>query len=376
MPGIEVSQLKKQFGAFVAVHQVDLEAKPGEMLTLLGPSGCGKTTTLRMIAGLEDPSAGTIRAGARTIFDSAKAVNVPTENRGLGMVFQSYAIWPHMTVAENVAFPLKMRSVPKAQTAELVRDVLKMVGLDGLESKPATRLSGGQQQRIAFARALVFKPDLLLLDEPLSNLDAKLREHMRFELKMMKRNLDVTSIYVTHDQEEALTLSDRIVVMNRGRVEQIGTPEEIYDQPATRFVAEFIGKANMIALAPGAVRQNGGAAVDVPTFDGHLRIVVHEDRIRPEGPGKGDAATAAQASAGHLFIRPEKINLCSERGAGDGVWVPGRIKDKAYVGDRHDILVDINDAATIRVSAPTGTSWSIGDAAYLGFAERDLALYV
>ena len=374
MSGIEVRQLKKQFGAFIAVNDVDLEAKSGEMLTLLGPSGCGKTTTLRMIAGLEEPSGGVIRAGTRTIYDSAKRTNVPTENRGLGMVFQSYAIWPHMTVAENVAFPLKMRGVPKNERTDLVRDVLKMVGLDGLESKSATRLSGGQQQRIAFARALVFKPDLLLLDEPLSNLDAKLREHMRFELKMMKRDLDVTSIYVTHDQEEALTLSDRIVVMNRGRVEQIGTPEEIYDQPATRFVADFIGKANMIALAPGAVSRNGEAAVDVPTFDGPLRIVVRKERIRAEN-GAG-AASSASVSAGHLFIRPEKISLCSERSGEGNVWIPGRIRDKAYVGDRHDILVDINDAVTVRVSAPTGAGWSVGDTAYLGFAERDLALYV
>ncbi len=230
MPDIALDNLSKKFGTLVAVDGATLTAADGELLTLLGPSGCGKTTTLRMIAGLEEPSGGSIRIGERVVYDRARGIDVPAEMRGLGMVFQSYAIWPHMTVAENIAYPLRMRHVGRAGRRELVDKVLDLVGLAGLGDKPSTLLSGGQQQRVALARALVFEPALLLLDEPLSNLDAKLREQMRFELRIMQQRVGLTAVYVTHDQEEALTLSDRLVVINHGEIEQIGTPIEVYER--------------------------------------------------------------------------------------------------------------------------------------------------
>lgn len=370
MPDIELRQLTKRFGTHVAVDAIDLSAEHGEMLTLLGPSGCGKTTTLRMIAGLEDPDEGTIRAGSKVVFDTDKGVNIPPENRGLGMVFQSYAIWPHMTVAENVAYPLRMRRIPKAQQRDMVRKVLELVGMGGLEDKPATKLSGGQQQRVAFARALVFQPELLLLDEPLSNLDAKLREHMRFELRIMQRELGLTALYVTHDQEEALTLSDRLVVMNGGRIEQIGSPEDIYERPATRFVAEFIGKANMVELPQVAARDRDGAVVDLPTFGQPIRIALPKESLRTDGAaGNGKAA-------GCLFIRPEKIALLANGIAADGrSIVPGKVKERAYVGDHNEYLIAVNDATVLRVKAPAGVNCAIGADVRLGIAPRDIVLY-
>jgi iron(III) transport system ATP-binding protein len=368
MPDIELRRLTKRFGTQVAVDAIDLSAEHGEMLTLLGPSGCGKTTTLRMIAGLEDPDEGTIRAGGRVMFDGAKGINIPPENRGLGMVFQSYAIWPHMTVAENVAYPLRMRRTPRARQREMVKQVLALVGMAGLEDKPATKLSGGQQQRVAFARALVFQPELLLLDEPLSNLDAKLREHMRFELRIMQRQLGLTALYVTHDQEEALTLSDRLVVMNAGRIEQVGTPEDIYERPATRFVAEFIGKANMIELREPAVRERGGAMVYLPTYEEPIRIALPQDSLRVDGRG-GSAAAC-------LFIRPEKIALLTNGAAVDGrSIVPGRVKERAYVGDHNEYLIAVNETTVLRVSAPAGVPVSVGADVRLGIAPGDMVLY-
>ena len=370
MPDIELRGLTKRFGAQVAVDAIDLSAEHGEMLTLLGPSGCGKTTTLRMIAGLEDPDEGTIRAGSKTVFDDAKGINIPPENRGLGMVFQSYAIWPHMTVSENVAYPLRMRHTPKAQQRELVKKVLELVGMGGLEDKPATKLSGGQQQRVAFARALVFQPELLLLDEPLSNLDAKLREHMRFELRMMQRKLGLTALYVTHDQEEALTLSDRLVVMNGGRIEQVGSPEDIYERPATRFVAEFIGKANMVELDEPTVHERNGVMVHLPTYGQPIRIVL------PNGSVRSDGAQANGKTAACLFIRPEKIELLANGAAADGrAIVPGKVTERAYVGDHNEYLIAVNERTTLKVKAPAGTNWSIGADVRLGIAPHDVVLY-
>jgi iron(III) transport system ATP-binding protein len=370
MPDIELRGLTKRFGAQVAVDAINLSAEHGEMLTLLGPSGCGKTTTLRMIAGLEDPDEGTIRAGSKIVFDDAKGINVPPENRGLGMVFQSYAIWPHMTVSQNVAYPLRMRRTPKVQQRELVKKVLELVGMGGLEDKPATKLSGGQQQRVAFARALVFQPELLLLDEPLSNLDAKLREHMRFELRMMQRQLGLTALYVTHDQEEALTLSDRLVVMNGGRIEQVGSPEDIYERPATRFVAEFIGKANMVELDEPASRERDGVMINLPTFGQPIRLVL------PTGSLRTDGAQANGQTVGCLFIRPEKIALLADGAAADGrSVVPGKVKERAYVGDHNEYLIAVNERTTLKVKAPAGMNWPIGADVRLGIAPHDVVLY-
>ena len=234
MSHLVLDGLTKRFGSFTAVEAMDLSVERGEFVSLLGPSGCGKTTTLQMIAGFVPVDSGTIR------LDGSDLGPVAPNRRGLGIVFQSYALFPHMTAAETVAFGLEMRNVPRSERAERVRAALAMVGLAGYEQRHPRRMSGGQQQRVALARALVIKPSVLLLDEPLSNLDAKLREEMQIELRQIQRTIGTTTILVTHDQNEAMSLSDRIVVMSQGRIEQIGTPQEIRNRPATRFVQEFI----------------------------------------------------------------------------------------------------------------------------------------
>jgi iron(III) transport system ATP-binding protein len=239
------------YGGVRVVHGISLAARQGEVVTLLGPSGCGKTTTLRAIAGLEMPDAGRIAICGRPVFDTAGGIDLPPERRGLAMVFQSYAIWPHMTVFENVAFGLRARGTRRTDLAAAVRRALEVVGLAALADRPATRLSGGQQQRVALARAIAVEPGVVLLDEPLSNLDAQLRLAMRAEFKELQRRLGLTAIYVTHDQEEALVLSDRIAVMREGIIEQLATPDEIHHRPATRGVATFVGVRNVLPCAIG-----------------------------------------------------------------------------------------------------------------------------
>src|SRR5437764_9634446 len=241
MAFLELQALTKRFGDAIAVDRPSLTVDKGEFVSLLGPSGCGKTTTLQMIAGFVEPSAGTILLAGRDL------TTIKPAQRGLGIVFQSYALFPHMTAAENVAFGLEMRNVPRGERTERVRAALAMVGLDGDEDRHRRRTSGGHQQRVALARALVIKPSVLLLDEPLSNLDAKLREEMQIELRQIQRTIGTTTILVTHDQNEAMSLSDRIVVMSQGRIEQIGTPQETYEKPASAFVSQFLGKTNDFA---------------------------------------------------------------------------------------------------------------------------------
>jgi ABC-type Fe3+/spermidine/putrescine transport system ATPase subunit len=243
---IEVDRLEIKYGDVPAVRGVSFSVQPGEQLTLLGPSGCGKTTTLRAIAGLEQPSAGVIRIGGAPVYDSSQGINIPAEKRGLSMVFQSYAIWPHMTVFENVAYGLRVRREDKAAIIQKVDRALDMVQMGAYRERGASQLSGGQQQRVALARAFVFQPAVLLFDEPLSNLDAKLRGDMRIELRELQHRLGVTSVYVTHDLEEALAMSDRIVVMREGVIAQIGTPGDIYNHPRNAFVADFVGSANLV----------------------------------------------------------------------------------------------------------------------------------
>ncbi|MCH8096992.1 MAG: ABC transporter ATP-binding protein [Proteobacteria bacterium] len=370
MPDIQLRNLTKRFGSLTAVDGIDLNAEHGEMLTLLGPSGCGKTTTLRMVAGLETPDEGTIHIGEAVAFDGSKGIDVPAERRNLGMVFQSYAIWPHMTVFENVSYPLRMRSRPKKEINERVGNVLKLVGLDGMEDKSATKLSGGQQQRVALARSLVFEPRLLLLDEPLSNLDAKLREHMRVELRVMQKRLGVTALYVTHDQEEALTLSDRLIVMNQGAIEQIGTPREVYECPATRFVAEFMGKANLLDLdgKPEAL-DGGGFAVLLPGFNGTQTLRLGKEAIRTNS---GDGAHC-------LFIRPEKIRIAApgaETAAGEAMHaLRGKVRARTYVGDHYEYLVAINEGMDLRVTAGLDEQWAEGAEVELIIAGKDMFLY-
>ena len=241
------TEYANEHGAAVkAAQDVSFDVPEGKLFTLLGPSGCGKTTTLRSIAGLEKPTAGEIEVAGRFVYSSSKGIFVAPNKRNFGMVFQSYAIWPHMNVFQNVAFPLEVRRLPKKEIRDKVMRVLQAVALDELVDRDATKLSGGQQQRLALARALVMEPKLLLLDEPLSNLDAKLRDRMRSELKRLQRDLNLTTVYVTHDQSEALALSHEIAVMNEGRVVQVGTPRQIYEQPTEKFVADFVGSTNFI----------------------------------------------------------------------------------------------------------------------------------
>src|SRR4051794_5427565 len=258
MPFLALQGLTKRFGDAAAVDDLSLAVEKGEFVSLLGPSGCGKTTTLQMIAGFVEPSAGAIRLGERDLTKVKPAL------RGLGIVFQSYALFPHMTAAENIAFGLEMRGVGKPEQFRRVADALTLVGLDGYADRYPRRMSGGQQQRVALARALVIKPDVLLLDEPLSNLDAKLREEMQIELRQIQRSIGTTTVLVTHDQTEAMALSDRIVVMSKGRIEQIGTPHEAYERPASAFVSQFLGKTNEFsgeidrrAVAPRLVAGSG-----------------------------------------------------------------------------------------------------------------------
>ena len=299
---LEVSNLSKSFKAaggnvVAAMRDVSFVVPKGEMFALLGPSGCGKTTTLRSIAGLETPDGGEIAVAGKPVYSSAKGLRVPPNQRGFGMVFQSYAIWPHMTVAENIAFPLQVpdrkRDYPRKRIKEEIARVLHVVDLEGYEDRKATQLSGGQQQRLALARAIVTAPEVLLLDEPLSNLDAKLRERMRFELKRLQQELHVTTVYVTHDQSEALALAHTIAIMNQGRIVQMGTPRDIYERPADQFVAGFVGVANFVpgtVVGPGA--QPGSQRVD--TEIGAVEIAF---------PGRGAAERVL------LSVRPEHVQI-------------------------------------------------------------------
>jgi len=289
MAYLELDGVGKQFGAQTVVDDFSLEVGKGEFISFLGPSGCGKTTTLQMIAGFLDPSRGAIRLEGKDL------TAVHPAKRGLGIVFQSYALFPHMTAAENVAFGLEMRRVPHAERAERVRAALAMVGLAGYEERHPRRMSGGQQQRVALARALVIRPSVLLLDEPLSNLDAKLREDMQIELRQIQRTLGTTTILVTHDQNEAMSLSDRIVVMSHGRIEQIGTPQETYERPASAFVAQFLGKTNDFAAtidrtaAPARLIAGSWSAAAPVGPSGPVTI-----SVRPERIGFGDSGLAAK----------------------------------------------------------------------------------
>src|SRR5450755_4622070 len=268
-PHIEVDRLELYYGSVPAVRGISFDVLPGEQLTLLGPSGCGKTTTLRAIAGLEQPTAGEIRIAGVPVYSSERRINTPAEKRGLSMVFQSYAIWPHMSVFDNVAYGLRVRQTSAAEITEKVHHALDMVQMRDFATRRAAQLSGGQQQRVAVARAFVFSPSVLLFDEPLSNLDAKLRADMRIELRELQHRLGITSVYVTHDLEEALAMSDRIVVMRDGLIEQTGTPDEIYRLPNSAFVADFVGSANLIRGRHRTDLDTGGL-IALETSAGHI----------------------------------------------------------------------------------------------------------
>jgi iron(III) transport system ATP-binding protein len=320
----------------VAVNHVDLEVKQGEMLTLLGPSGCGKTTTLRCIAGLEKPEEGDILIDGKSMLSQGF---VQPSKRGIGMVFQNYAVWPHMKVLSNVGYGLKLQKIPRPQIREMAHQVLELVGLKGLEERYPSQLSGGQQQRVALARALVRNPKVLLLDEPLSNLDAKLREKMRFEIKSLVKRMGITSVYVTHDQAEAMVISDRIAVMDSGNVAQLGTAEEIYKKPANRFVADFIGTMNFI---PGEV-------VQVLKDSGTVYVQAEfKEKILCQ-TGRLDATT--QGKTVYVSIRPEDVEVLTQPTSARENLFKGTIVHKAYLGNYIYFFVSVN-GTMIRVQVP------------------------
>jgi iron(III) transport system ATP-binding protein len=329
MQKLRVQAARKAFGSLVAVDDVSFEVNPGELVTLLGPSGCGKTTTLRLIAGLEQGDSGEISLDNRVLSDPARNYFVPPEQRSMGMVFQNYAVWPHMTVGENVGFPLRMQGMPRHEIVQRTHKILEIVGLERLEHRPAPLLSGGQQQRVALARALVFEPEVLLLDEPLSNLDTRLREELRFELKELQRRLGITTIMVTHDQKEAMVLSDRIIVMHGGRIEQVGQPVAVYEQPSTPFVLEFLGATNYLGarvVEPRAllVADAGGALLPMPE---------HADWTTGRG--------------GRISFRAEDVTL--ERLSGESQEWAGRIVSAAFLGNQFEYIVQVGGA---RIHAP------------------------
>ena len=352
MSVLELDSVTKRYGALTAVDTVSLTIDHGLLVCLLGPSGCGKTTTLRLIAGFVTPDGGTIRVGGRTI--SAPGSSFPPEQRNMSMIFQSYALWPHMTIAENVAYGLKIRRLPRSEIEARVKSILTVTHLEAMAERYPNELSGGQQQRVALARALVVEPETLLLDEPLSNLDANLREEMRFEIRRLHDEFKYTTVYVTHDQAEAMTTADLIVVMNEGRIEQLGTPEEIYQRPRSEFVAKFIGGTNIFRgrkVAEKLIDCNG--------------LLLH--------CGAGETASAGETA---VSVRLHDIVL-SEGAAEDGRSneASGQVIRQTYLGAHRDYLVVLRDGQQVRVVAPMQVDVAVGSAVRLRFpSERCRAL--
>jgi ABC-type Fe3+/spermidine/putrescine transport system ATPase subunit len=352
MSGVGVRNLVKKYGAVTAVDGINLNIAEGEFIVLLGPSGCGKTTTLRCIAGLEEVTGGEIAMGDRIV--SSPQFSLPPEKREIGMVFQSYAIWPHMTVAENVAFGLKLKKLPKDQIRERVDKALATVGLAQYGDRGASQLSGGQQQRVALARAIVLEPGVLLFDEPLSNLDAKLRERMRFELRQLQKRLGITSIYVTHDQQEAMVIADRVVLMNQGRIDQIGSPVEIYQRPASRFGAEFIGLANIIEAT---VVESGATP-----------------RVRLPGNLVLESATGGYKAGDKVDVmcRPEDLHVSADKLDGSNVF-PAKIQSTFFLGNLADVYVSVGPL-TMRGQLSPPEFWQVGKDVWVRIPREKIVL--
>ncbi|MDO8252162.1 MAG: ABC transporter ATP-binding protein [Rhodoferax sp.] len=351
MEGLTLNKLGRRFGTTPVVNDVDLQLIPGEFVSLLGPSGCGKTTTLRMIAGFINPTSGTIELNGKEL--SAPGGSVPPEKRGMSMVFQSYAVWPNMTVAENVGFGLKIRNVPADELKRRVGEILEVVQMSHLAERYPAELSGGQQQRVALARAVVIRPAVLLLDEPLSNLDANLREEMRYEIKRIHDEFRITSVYVTHDQAEAMVTSDRIAVMNHGRIEQIDTPFTLYARPKTRFVASFIGRTNFLT---------GRRDQDAIAFDGFSVPIA----ALPEPVPDGTHVTVS--------VRPQALSLHRKKPLDQtSPGLSGTIVARAFLGESWDYqFAATGTALELKVVAPPATVFEIGCEVWIGMDHAQL----
>ena len=355
-PALALRDLRKTFGNAVAVDGIDLDVRRGEFLTLLGPSGSGKTTTLRMVAGFMAPTSGSIE------IDGTDMTRVPPYRRDVGMVFQNYALFPHMTAADNVAFPLRMRRRPSAEIKKRVADALELVKLGGYGDRYPRQLSGGQQQRIALARAVVFEPRLLLMDEPLGALDRKLRESLQLEIIRVSRELGATVLYVTHDQEEALVMSDRIAIFSAGRIEQLGSGEDLYDRPASLFVADFIGESNILR---GRYETDGGEGGWMTRDDGRWRV----------GRAAATRAELASGTAAALVVRPERVKIV-DRGAGaDGLNVVDATVDEVlYLGPDTKYQLALGNGQRMAVREPregSGRELQRGDQVRIGWAVED-----
>jgi ABC-type Fe3+/spermidine/putrescine transport system ATPase subunit len=350
MPGVRLERLRKRFGAVIAVDDISVAFRDGELTAVLGPSGCGKTTTLNLIAGFIEPDGGTVHFGDQLIADAARGIMVTSNKRNLGMVFQSYALWPHLSVADNVAYGLRTRRVARAQREEAVRRSLRRVRLEQFSERFPHELSGGQQQRVALARAIAYAPQILLFDEPLSNLDAQLREEMRLELKDLHREIGITSVYVTHDQAEAMSLSDRIVVMGEGKVLQVGSPRELYDEPADVRVARFLGRTNLF----------DAIIVEKEAPVARVRIAGIEALLSCRVP-----ADSRPNMRGSLSVRPEAILVRPADARGPGL--PGRVCAAIYLGSLSQLHVALDIGMTIEVQETTRRTWNVGDAVSVAF---------
>ena len=333
MPEIHVESLVKQFTESRALDDVSFRVAEGELFTLLGPSGCGKSTTLMSIAGFQTPENGRIAVGGDVFYDAAARVNVPAERRNVGVVFQSYAVWPHMTVFQNLAFPLKVRKAKRSSLRPRVLEVLELVEMAQYADRYPHQLSGGQQQRVALARALVYSPTVLLLDEPFSNLDAKLRERARAWVKELQQELGLTTIFVTHDQDEALSMSDRVAVMSHGEVQQIGTPEEIYRRPANRFVAEFVGRVNLLS-GQVAATERGRIALEL---DGGRKLWIDTEQAPPA------------SSALTLAVRPEALRVepADTSTLNGSNTLDARVHSVAFLGDHYQYELDASGLSLV-----------------------------